>query len=334
MIANKNEIGNRIMIDGKKVYQWLNLYLLFTTCILYSNQTDTPMCRSIPVNMSKDPKIEISIEGHTYSLHIDTGAAIAINLQDYILEDIKNKEIKEGITYFDDFRDRRYSSKCSFLIPQLKIGSFLFENIIAKVENKDFLINCDIIPPGFENENPSSSLDGRIGLNFFRPYCCLFKFSDSVIYLAEDISGLKHQMSMKDYVEIPMETDSSGLIILKVELDMGVKTFTLDSGSSGAIFRESLIDDKEALLKKNLTKEAWPGMWLFRSKKLKIGGVDFGNQNFWLVELGKCWDDGLLGVDFFNKHGICLDFQNKKVYIEKPKRTFWQKIFSKYTETT
>jgi len=317
------------MIDGKKVYQSLGLCLLFTTFIFSSDQTDTPLCRSIPVNMSNDPKIEVSIEGHTYSLYIDTGASITLILQDYLLKNIKNKEITEGVTYFNDFRGQTYTSDCSFLIPQLKIGSFSFENITSKVENKDFLINCEIISPEFKNENPASSLDGRIGLNFFRPYCCLFKFSDSVIYLANDISGLKHRMNMKDYVEIPMETDSSGLIVLKVELDMGVKTFILDTGSSGAVFRESLIDDKEALLKKNLTKKAWPGMWLFRSKKLKIGDVDFGNQNFWLIELGKCWEDGFLGVDFFKKHGICLDFPNKKVYIEKPKRTFWQKIFSK-----
>lgn len=309
------------------------LGVLFFIFFIYTEEISNFHSKSywpIVAKVEDDVTIAVDIEGNTYPLVIDLGASIYMSLQEKILEGIQGKLAQEVSRTFYDFQGNEYDSSSEFLISQLNLQGLKIENIKTKIENLEFLQNCEIVPADFLNKNPLSSINGRIGALFFSSYACLFKLSNSMIYLARDILDFKNLISFTDYVEVPMEIISGGMIVVSIELDIGMKKFMLDTGSSGAIFRESLVGDKKLLLKKNLAKQIDSDRWLFRSKKFNVGGIDFGNQNFWLFELGAGWDDvdGFIGVDFFKKHDICFDFTNHKIYIQKPKKSFWEKIYT------
>ncbi len=66
-----------------------------------------------------------------------------------------------------------------------------------------------------------------------------------------------------------------------------------------------------------------------------INDLSLGKWTFQVMDITKEMDDidGLLGIEFFNKNIICLDFPNRIVHIQHPRLgskerfTYWLKSY-------
>ena len=200
-------------------------------------------------------------------------------------------------------------------------------DFLAFEQSTQFLIDSVAFPYPDQKERLKKRLkyiDGRIGWNIFRSWDCFFDLPRSAIFIAKDMDGLRKvpQMSLNEFVQIPFDLEASG-VTLSIETDIGVKKFILDTGASMCCIKKSLIKEEDFM-------EVCPGKQIYTSHKFVIGGHDFGKQNFILFEITDLTNcDGILGIDFFMQHAICLDFHHKIAYIgpfAAPKRTIYKRF--------
>jgi len=139
--------------------------------------------------------------------------------------------------------------------------------------------------------------------HFFQQMDCFFDFPNSVMFVAKDIKVLQEDAgcSFNGFMKTPFDLTHCG-VVFSVETDLGINRFLLDTGSTWSLFKSSQVE-------KNGRS--------FTTDKFQIGEADFGKTKFWLYEFSDRLEvDGVLGVDFFKKHAICLDFHNKIAYIK------------------
>lgn len=307
----------------------LALLILTTLSCNRSIMLTDPDCKHIDVSFvsaSKEPIINVEIEGHTYPCLLDLGSNIGdIILRSEIINQIKLKEFK-CTTKSRDISGNSYLLN-EFLIPLLQINTMEFKNPIILEENTQFLHNTILYPNSYSKNIIDNNLEysGRLGIELFKPYVCLFDFPRSTVHLFNVIP----KNIAEQWAETRLIKTDGGHALICFETDLGLKTFLLDTGANTCSFRESLVD-KLTLARKNTVKQSSSGRWFFRSLKMRTGNIDLGEHRFILFEFQKPFDqiDGILGMDFFQKHPICLDFPNSKAYISPPKKNFWKKILN------
>jgi hypothetical protein len=272
---------------------------------------------------SKLPVIEAVIEGKKYYLELDTGSAGDLVLKEEILGQMTKKEI--GLIKTIDIKGNIYES-FKFLISNLKICGLNFDSVSVRQENMDFLkggcvVRDSPINQQKLNEQRHANIAGRIGWGILGKKQWYFDFSHSFLWMVDDLDRLKNEVkgfSFSDSIEVPFELENNG-IVLAVETDVGLKRFMLDTGACVSCLRESLVP-------RGAGKEFEPGKRILVSD-IHIGGKDFGPYSFFLYAFSAAIDvDGILGLQFFKRNSIYLDFQNKKATIVPAKRSFWESV--------
>lgn len=272
---------------------------------------------------SKLPVIEAVIEGKRYYLELDTGAAGDLVLKEEILDQMTKKEV--GLIKTIDINGNIYES-FEFWIPNLKIYDLNFDSVVVRQENMDFLkegcvVRASPINHQKSNQQRHANIAGRIGWGILEKKQWYFDFSHSFLWMVDDLDQLKKEVkgfSFSDSIEIPFEIEKRG-IVLVVETSIGVKKFMLDTGACVSCLREGLVP-------KGAGKEFEPGKRMLLSD-IKIGGKDFGRYSFFLYNFSPMIDvDGILGLQFFERNGIYLDFQNKKAIITPVRRSLWASL--------
>jgi hypothetical protein len=188
--------------------------------------------------------------------------------------------------------------------------------LTATEESVDFITMGALLwPPDKPSEQTKKKIEylqGRIGRFVFQSYTCFFDLSHSQIYLCNTLNELKKVTRIHDhFVTTKLYSDHQGLAVM-VETDIGTKKFLLDTGATGSILKESLVDKANAV-------EFHPGKWGFLSRRMVIGGKDFGSWKLTLFQFSdKLGDfDGVLGIDFLMEHPFILDFKNGNVLISR-----------------
>lgn len=266
------------------------------------------------------PFVELEIEGKCIPCVVDLGATGFVAVREEILQGIKQKKfIKQKITV--GIKSHRYENPV-FLIPNLKLGGWSFKDTQVEQESDEFRKNAVVLPPTRpEKDAPQDKTQGRLGSQFFTPYCCLFDFFRAKIVIAKDKNVMGRYTSLSRFFQMPFEQTSGGHVFLTVTTDAGTHRFLLDTCANFSAIRQSLISPQSNI-------EVYPSRKFFVSNKLVLSGVDSGSWKFFIYEFDEWKDiDGILGLDFFYKHEIILDFQTKTAYI-KPPRSFFE-IFSK-----
>lgn len=245
---------------------------------------------------------------------IDTGSAFSFIRKD-VLNQIEHKKYISDSDYINIYGKKYITS--NFLIPEVKIGGFVAETIF-KEEAENFLAEC-VVDNNFLISWKVHLMyqvyrEAIIGMDLFQKFACIFDFPHSSIYIAKEITHIieNEDFFTADWHSVEFELGKSG-VVLMFETDLGKKRLLLDSGSTLSIIR---FTDKEKVAYQDnvVTRE-------FTSKKLMINGLDFGSCNFRVMDIaGEMNDiDGLVGIEFFNKNIICLDFPNKIAHIQTPR---------------
>jgi len=258
------------------------------------------------------PIVKIEIGRHQYSMLVDLGTNETLSLQNRYIKKIKHRKKLEK-SKFTNIKGLVYEPQ-NYRIPNIKIGIIKFKNIIlSETLTKDsfaFIRSEKLRNRVIEKER--QCIDGVIGLPLFTNFDCLFDFPHSQIIIAKTMNGLiqEAKCNIEQFVRVPFDLNKKG-IILSVQTDIGEKKLLLDTGATQSVLRTSVVE-------KELTKEDEPGKWVFESKSLVFNETDFGNCEFLLFEFSDFFKefDGVLGLEFFKKHAICLDFHNRVAYIQ------------------
>ncbi|MES2272778.1 MAG: hypothetical protein V4487_01100 [Chlamydiota bacterium] len=258
------------------------------------------------------PTIKIDIENKKYSLLIDLGSSHPIDLQKESIRKIKNKKALE-ISNYIGIRGK-YPTQ-AFQLPEVKLLNLAIDGLVGFEENPNFLNDAKTCQSfslwsRFKDHLKLLTTDGRMGWTFFKEGTVLFDFPHSILVVAKDINSLINQAgySLEKFTRIPFEVQKWGLV-LSIETDLGLQTFLLDTGATCSIIRASLFTENQKI-----------NNYLYNTNKLRIGNNDFGHWVFQLFEYTDRMEcDGILGVDFFKKHTICLDFHDQIAYIKNRK---------------
>lgn len=184
-------------------------------------------------------------------------------------------------------------------------------------ESQDFASNVISSLPGNikDKEEYDDQIDGFLGLGLFLETKLPALFLDlnhSTVFMIENINDFdENRYSIKNMVKIPLERAHSCLAI-EVDTDFGKKRFLLDTGATENLINSSLLSDAFSVESSPQGKEL-----LFTSFKFQIGGKNFGNEKFSPSSISPAFNDidGILGMSFFRKYAVFLDFNNNLAYI-------------------
>ena len=254
---------------------------------------------------NRESYVKAKIEDTEYNLLLDWGLPGAWTLQSRILEKIKHKHI-EGSFSFRDLKGNVYSSS-AIRLPLIKIAGNEFENALGIEDQKKFVEEGCVIWTSNQVNKSTRVRVGSVGRDLFKNWNLIFDLSRDALYLTmEGVAEYKkrNHRNLKVFSEISFINSRNGTVI-SVETDLGIKLFLLDTGATHSFLRNSDV-------KKEDQEEFKPGRWRYATNKFVCGNLDFGKTDFILYELTSIADDidGILGVDFFYKYCLFLDFQN------------------------
>jgi hypothetical protein len=258
----------------------------------------------------------LEIEGKPYFLDFDLGMMFPVSLKKEVLEKMK-KEPWDTISW-KDFKGIQYQTP-TCIIPRARLGRSRFKNLWTHETSKDFEKNNIFF--GEKDSHVAedlydSKLSGSLGAELFLMANIPALFLDlgnSRAFMVKNIRRFHEGgYSCENFLKVPLEKKENGLCI-QVETDIGKKSFSLDTGSSENLLSASLFPDKP-----NLLNPDW--CFTFTSSKLIIGDRDFGKEEFRIYDIKLEGIDGALGMPFFKKYAIFLDFQNNVAYISPSRK--------------
>ena len=274
-----------------------------------SFQSKTNLCIKLPISFfpfTWKPLVELEIEKKRYTFLVDTGSSHLLDLHDRVLQKVKNKKFVD-IDRYVDIAGREYPVS-RFLIDEMVVDYNLRLNRFEVCEeNINFLINE---LPGNKPKNWYIKfqdwvdlfwIDGRIGWPMFKKAVCLFDFPHSAMYLAKDLNTLEQEEIFfpEHFTKMPLEPTKSGFVLI-AQTEIGPKRLLLDTGSSHSIYRDFQAKSRTPIL---LT--------------VNVEGHDLGKWEFipfpFASEFSEC--DGILGIEFFQAHEVCLDAEGKSLYV-------------------
>ncbi len=295
------------------------LILTNVFCITPSEGFSRIPIRSFPV-ISKQKFLQIQIEEKPYLVLIDTGS-YGLFMKKEIINQIKNKDHVFDSEYMNFFGNK-YTTP-NFKIPALQIGDFFIETLLRE-EDENFSADCEVKKRFSISWH--LSYEGMIGMDVFKKFLCIFDFPHSSIYLANEMSSVTDTEEFLDVAwhAVPFTLGKAGAILI-FETDLGKKRLLLDAGSTLSAIR--LTDEEKVIHKNNGNARE------FTTNMLGINDLDFGLWKFYVIDIAQEVDDidGLLGIEFFNKNMIGLDFPNGIAYIQSPRLgskerfTYWLK---------
>jgi hypothetical protein len=311
-------------MKNKKLLLFIFVMIMGVSCVFFLDRVK----KNFPVEFSTKipvifqpwgnrPLFKVKIENSDYNLLIDLGSDHTA-LQRDIINRIKNKE-RIGFATTSDLIGNIYKNP-GFCIPCLKIQNISVVDEKVAQEDDEFAYNTFIPWGNVKKENvlkkDLGDVRGRIGWPFFKPYFSFFDFSRSVILLGGDKKGgVSH--SLDQFIKTPFKLEKMG-VVFSLDTDVGEKKFLLDTGATHSMIKPSAVSS---------SPQEESSRW-FRSK-LGTPEMNLENWKFLLVEMPFTELDGILGCDFFLKHKICIDFENRLLYIRPvAKETLLERLMS------
>lgn len=253
------------------------------------------------IPLIKTPIVQVSIQNSSYSLDLDLGCSHSLCLSSKVLDKIPNKQICDAVDSFDYQGGKHHL--LGFVVSNIRIGNYLkIDRVIAREEDPNFLLESSQILPQIPFLQSSITslykifVDGRAGWPLFSQVVCCFDFKNHSIYLGNTPKEIFDEIftSNSEIAITKFDIDENAIIIY-CESKLGIKRYLLDSGSTYSLATSI-------------------------PQNLEIRGTLLNTPDFVQCSSVKNLNiDGILGVDFFQSHLICIDFPNQTVYIQRHK---------------
>jgi hypothetical protein len=243
------------------------------------------------------PLVKVNIDQNEYILKVDLGASCQFMLKQRVLDEIHEKKFFGNSKGFD-VQGYVYEQP-QFLISNICLDKIRFDDVTA-IEESDFFVSqgSKLAPSDSQRiQQQLKLIDGRIGCEAFHSLVCFFDLRQSLFAIEMDRESMEKKHSLQGYLETSFTLDQ-GLVCLELTVDEESKKFLLDTGASRSA----------------LNQRSFSGNF---TKKFQLEGVQLENRNFFIFDFPEHISniDGILGIDFFKDHAICIDFPNQKILI-------------------
>lgn len=293
----------------KKVF-WLLLFL-FSAMTIHLLLYRANRSEKIPLyySYSKMPVISGSINKKPYYFGIDTGSTFHLSMPKHILQNIDKVPFK---TFFSkDGFGNRYKSQ-GYLLKEFRVGNLEIDTIEVCEKSPDFYENTNLWSDERSRKKfTGPKLTGTIGIPLLESSNTYFHFPKNEMAFIRNSSDLKkYRIDLTSFTAIPFENTDYGIII-EIGTDLGIRKFSVDTGSTENFFRSSLITHKE--LKQDPIRKI---LFFATTHRFKLGNMDYGPEELCSLEISEEFPiDGMLGMAFLRKHEVFIDYRNSILYL-------------------
>jgi predicted aspartyl protease len=248
------------------------------------------------------PLCKVEIEGEIYIFLVDTGAPTVIS--DEIFQTLKLKEShKSSMT---DSQNKKRLEKFA-VIPQIKIGNLIFENIgsaVIKFEN---------------NELKCFGFDGIVGANLLSHIFCEFNYKENKILVSKNLSAF----SLEKYdliLNFKHKNQKTPIINGKI-FDKNL-SFTFDTGFAGIIkipnnleYYKNKISEEKLIITNGASSIGLYGKSDF-NKTFELKNNIYIDNTLFEDELIDSGESTLIGNEFLKNYIFLIDWKSNKIYLK------------------
>ena len=266
----------------------------------------------VPVSISKFtqtglPCLPVQIDDRIISMELDLGFQGDLSIEDTFIEQIPSKTLIRTKRMYG-FRGKEYQTNL-YRIPKIGIGAMSFIQPILQKNSEESRSDAVIVQNGAKR---STHEQGRVGWELFYNVNLLLDLKHSKIAFCDSLDTLKnHGYGIGDFVKIPLLLDR-GLVEFDAKLTGGSIRCMLDTGATWNILNTEIEEGK------SIEQVAWEPENILEYSSFKIDHMDFGAIAFHLFPIKiPIHIEAILGMEFFEKHLVFLDFAEKYVYFAK-----------------
>lgn len=289
---------------------FIGLILVILGLFFFKKKANDYHCE-VPLHLDKFslPCINVSIENTLYPLIIDSGSRLELKLYEKTLAPIPKKPYRKE--KWRNFRGTLFEAS-TYLISKMAIGSLVFKKSEA-VAFPSHRSDESTIWGESSSEDPYKSV-GSLGQGLLRKVAILIDVKNQKIIFSNNLYKLKKSgYNFNNFIKAPLEITPTGTFVHALT-DIGKLKLFIDTGSTWTVLHEHLHP-------KNIKKDIrYHGLPVLISSKFSMHDTDFGKQELLFLNMSDkvIVHDGILGMDFFKKHVVYIDFPNKTMYIKKP----------------
>jgi len=250
------------------------------------------------------PYFNVEIDGKTFLLCLDLGHNGDLTLQRQYLAEITNKSFIETTT-MSGVRGNKYTIDV-YQIPEAKIqGATLcrpqLEEAHSAFDQETVLI------PATDPSTPEAV--GSLGWKLFRNVTLFLNLAKGEIVLGRNIEALREKgYKLEEFTETPLQLNHD-LLVIEATTPQGLWHCLLDTGCTSNLLNESESDKPiETMIQDESNFVNLPSF--------AINNTNFGPITFRPVPMKLPFHiDAVLGLEFFFKHQVIIDFEKQSVFI-------------------
>ena len=253
------------------------------------------------------PCIDVEIDSRQFSMELDLGFRGDLSIEEDHIDLIVEKSfVLEKIMH--GVRGKQYPTKI-YRIPKAKIGKMTFINPRLEKGSREFTKNSTFVADG---GRPSPREEGRIGWHLFQKVNLLIDMKNSRVAFCDSLNTLADQgYPIENFIRTPLVLDN-GLVQIIGNTPEGALHCMLDTGATWNILNRALKPHQ------SLDKAVWEPENILEFSYFKIDQEDFGPINFHRMPIQLPFlVDAILGIEFFEKNLVYLDFVRGFAYFAK-----------------
>ncbi|MBU6382775.1 MAG: hypothetical protein KGR16_00450 [Verrucomicrobia bacterium] len=251
------------------------------------------------------PCLRVNIEDQQLLLKLDLGFRGDLSLEANSLSSIRSK-VFLGEKDMYGMRGKKYRENV-YRIPKVEIGLMTFSPLHVLEQDPMFMPDARLIQDG--QDAPTGGV-GTLGWQLFVNTNLLIDIQQSRIAFCDSLDELHRAGYITEScVKVPLLLER-GLVELEAEGPDGMMRCVLDTGSTWNIINAEI--DKEVPLE----IAVWEEQNSLELPFLKLGGRDQGPLPFHRMPIRlPIHVEAVLGMEFFKKHVVFLDFKNGCAYV-------------------
>ena len=277
---------------------FLQLFII-TTCFADSQETVLPLTFS-----QNSSAFNVQIQGKTIPVILDTGDATdSITLSPEALKGIKvvftGKQVCTGSSSGQDCMQ-------SFIIPQIKIGSFVLQNVQGQ-----------LMPHIWGNAQgmimTQAWKDGVVGLPLLKNFGVLIDYPNSRLVFTKNYQS-PSGINLANWTKIPFVFDTN--IATTAEINGTPVKLIWDTGTIPSCIKASIpikADISECPDRYNIVI---PQCKRIRSASFVVDNQKLENTWFIVRDMPEIPFDGFVGSNFFDNNLVFIDFKNNNLFIK------------------
>jgi hypothetical protein len=217
------------------------------TTLSESKEASVLVFESVPIHFfGPHAIVKAEVEGIPIDLYVDTGNYSNLTLQPKCIAKLNQVKWRINSRHLYNVAGTIFKMR-NFELPALKIGSFVFENIICE-EHVDWSLSIveetdtldDLSNGTIKYVNPK--FDGILGVGLFNDFSLLLNYpNEEIILIKSSAQSFLSTLNYKDFALVNSSFNEEG-IVLHFKINDKLCDFVLDTGSTASILKPSTLD--------------------------------------------------------------------------------------------